>query len=130
MAKNKVKVGDHVKVIGNCNSNDYTVGQIYRVTAVNSGSIRAESLDGRFTGNNLADKDFIYAGMDKSFWESELAELTKKADDIRSIIEWMDATGSTEYDENEHRVWKVLNAVENQSLSRMEKVKIIASLVK
>jgi hypothetical protein len=74
-------------------------------------------------------------------WEMESAELTieeletklvnahLEIDEIKSKIKWMKEAGATKFDEKEHKVWRTLSTLENTELSKMEKVKIIASLV-
>ena len=61
--------------------------------------------------------------------ESKIAESQREIDDMKSKINWMLETGATEFDEHEHKIWKVLTALENSELSKLEKVKIISSLV-
>lgn len=61
--------------------------------------------------------------------ESKIAELQREIDDMKSKINWMLETGATEFDEHEHKIWKALTALENSELSKLEKVKIISSLV-
>jgi hypothetical protein len=61
--------------------------------------------------------------------ESKIAESQREIDDMKSKIHWMLETGATEFDEHEHKIWKALTALENSELSKLEKVKIISSLV-
>ncbi len=61
--------------------------------------------------------------------ESKIAESQREIDDMKSKINWMLETGATEFDEHEHKIWKALTALENSELSKLEKVKIISSLV-
>lgn len=75
-------------------------------------------------------------------WEMELVcstmeDLTQemnvhleKSESLRMKIEWMKETGATDFDENEYRVWSAISAMENKDLSKMEKVKLISSLLK
>lgn len=61
--------------------------------------------------------------------ESKIAESQTEIDDLKSKIHWMLESGATEFDEHEHKIWKALTALENSELSKLEKVKIISSLV-
>jgi hypothetical protein len=61
--------------------------------------------------------------------ESKIAESQREIDDLKSKIHWMLESGATEFDEHEHKIWKALTALENSELSKLEKVKIISSLV-
>jgi hypothetical protein len=133
--KKKAQVGDIVLVKKNSNSHNYTIGTKYRVvdaTLTGSGMMyQAESLDGNWRGNNLrsSDTEFVTT-VNVEYFQKQVEEHRKQMEEAQSIIDWMNETGATEYDETEHKVWSVLNAVENDSLSKMERVKIIASLIK
>lgn len=61
--------------------------------------------------------------------ETELVNAHLEIDDIKSKIKWMKEAGAAEFDEQEHKIWRTLSTLENTELSKMEKVKIIASLV-
>lgn len=128
--KQTFKKGALVRVTGNTNSNDYTIGEVYRIKSVSDDTIRCESLDGSWNGNNLRKTDCELTGLTVEHYEANLVELQSEMDETQSIIDWMRETGATEYDATEHKVWSVMNAVENDSLTKLEKVKLIASLVK
>ena len=131
MAKKQAKVGQLVKVTGNSNSNDYTIGEIYRVTR-NTGSncVQAESLDGNWTGNNLDLRDCEIVGLTKEHFKSEIKRLENEIAEAKSIMAWMDETGNTEYNADEHKVWTAITTIEDNSISKLDKVKLIASLLK
>jgi len=61
--------------------------------------------------------------------ETKLVNVHLEIDEIKSKIKWMKEAGVTEFDEKEHKIWRTLSTLENTELSKMEKVKIIASLV-
>ena len=124
------KKGTLVEVIANHNGNDYTIGEIYRVLRSAGETIECESLDGNWEGNHLRKTDCEIVGLTVEHFQQELAELKSKMDAVQSTIDWMRETGAEEYDETEHKVWSVMNAVEDGSLSKLEKVKAIAKLVK
>lgn len=133
--KKKVgSVGDIVLIKRNSNSHNYTVGKKYRIVEVEpKGSYTvymAEDLKTGQVGNNLRSTDTELVGLTIDSFEQQVEDYRKQMEEAQSIVDWMKETGSTEYNETEHRVWYVLNAVENDTLSKMEKVKIIASLVK
>ena len=73
--------------------------------------------------------EMVSASVTKEELESKIAESQREIDDMKSKINWMLETGSTEFDEHEHKIWKALTALENSELSKLEKVKIISSLV-
>lgn len=61
--------------------------------------------------------------------ETKLVTAHLEIDEIKSKIKWMKEAGVTEFDEKEHKIWRTLSTLENTELTKMEKVKIIASLV-
>ena len=127
----KVKVGDVVRVTGNSNSNNYAVGHKYRVIDIGgNGSVRAETLDGIFRGNNLAAVDFIVIGLDKNFFEEQITHYKSEIQKTEAIIAWMKETGNKEFDDQEFKIWETLTAFESDSLTKTEKVKLIAKIIK
>ena len=126
-----VKAGDIVKVIGNSNSNDYRIGKEYEVVSSDGSTVRAKDPDTGRLHNCLAMCDFVIvkAVNSRERITKELDELKTKAAELQSRIDWMDEIGTDDYNSTEHKVWSVMNAVENQSLSKRERVKLIASLI-
>jgi hypothetical protein len=61
--------------------------------------------------------------------ETMLVTAHLEIDDIKSKIKWMKEAGVAEFDEKEHKIWRTLSTLENTELSKIEKVKIIASLI-
>lgn len=60
-------------------------------------------------------------------------QYTEKENEMKEIgfkIEWMEDTGSTEFDENEFKVYQTLKLFENKELTMVEKSKLIAKLIK
>ena len=130
MAKQKAKVGQLVKIVANTSHHNYTRGEVYRVVSSPNGYIQAESLDCSWKGNNMNTKDYEIVNLTKEFIKSEIQELQNEIDHKKSIIAWMDENGRTEYDPNEHKVWKALTTIESDSISKIDKVKLIAALLK
>lgn len=131
--KQKVKKGDLVRVSGNSNSNDYTIGEVYRVvTGVSSGSktFQAESLDGAWRGNHLHINDVVVVGLTRDYYENVIRELEARIAETKACVKWMDETGNVEFDENEFRAWTALTTLEDPKLSKMEKAKVLASLIR
>lgn len=132
MKKHNVKVGQLVKVKGNSNSHNYEIGETYRVIQMGIGSntVIAESLDGEWSGNNLSIYDTEITVCTKEYFENQIKSLQNEIDDCKSILVWMDENDKAEYDMSEHKVWKALTTIEDSNISKMEKVKLIASLLK
>jgi hypothetical protein len=140
------KIGDIVVVKANSNDHNYTIGKQYRVVAysvcdavkiIRPFSFIAESLNGKWKGNHLNYRDCDPVLVGKAVIEAKIESLNEKIDKLQaeikhnqSIIAWMDETGADSYDENEHKVWQTLTTIENGSMSKMEKVKAIAALLK
>jgi hypothetical protein len=60
-------------------------------------------------------------------------QYTEKENEMKEIgfkIEWMEETGSTEFDENEFKVYQTLKLFEDKELTMVEKSKLIAKLIK
>jgi hypothetical protein len=59
-------------------------------------------------------------------------EYTEKENEMKEIgikIEWMEQTGSTEFKENEFKVYQTLKLFENKELTMVEKSRLIANLI-
>ena len=133
--KKVASVGDIVLVKRNSNSHNYSIGTKYRVIDVKPNGYgvlyQAEDPVNGWRGNNLRGSDTeLCVPLTIDAFEEQVEDYRKQMEEAQSIVDWMKETGATEYNETEHKVWSVLNAVENDSLSKMERVKIIASLIK
>jgi hypothetical protein len=62
--------------------------------------------------------------------EKELSETQTKLNNIQFKIDWMTETGSDEFSEDEFKVYQTLKLLEDEKLSRLEKSKLIAELIK
>jgi hypothetical protein len=62
--------------------------------------------------------------------EKELIETKTKLESIQSKINWINETGSTEFSEDEFRVYQTLKLLDDSKLSMIEKSKLIAELIK
>jgi len=141
MAKcNKFEVGDLVIPVKNSNSHNYKIGTVYRVLSVDSGdgTFRAISTDGcDWMGNHLKASDCKLAKIGVESLQEKLEEVQSKFEklqseklELESQIKWMADTGTDTFDENEYRVWQALSTIEDGGLSKLEKVKLIAALLK
>ena len=131
--KQKVKKGNLVRVTGNSNSNDYTVGEVYRViTGVEASSktFQAETLDGNWRGNHLHIDDVVVVGLTRDYYENVIRELEAEIAETKARLKWMEETSNVEFDDNEFRAWTALTTLEDPKLSKMEKAKVLASLIK
>lgn len=123
------KVGDIILVTGNSESANYKIGEKYRVTRVECKTLEAESLDGKWQGNWLNHFDCKLSGINRDYFEKNIAERQRLIDEDKAIIAWMDEVGADEYDENEFKVWQALTTIESGTMSKLDKVKAIAALL-
>jgi hypothetical protein len=141
MAKcNEFKVGDLVIPVKNSNGHDYKLGEVYRVVSVDSDVdlLRAVSTDGcNRLGNHLRASDCKPGKVGVETLKERLADVQSKLEkfhseklELESQIKWMADTGTDTFDENEYRVWQALSTIEDGDLSKLEKVKLIAALLK
>lgn len=133
--KKKAQVGDIVLVTKNSNSHNYTIGERYRITKSKSNGsgmlYEAANIDTGWIGNWLRGSDCeVVTALTIEDFEKKLADLLSEVQETQSVIDWMKETGAAEYNETEHKVWEVLTVVENDSMSKLDKVKAIAALVK
>jgi hypothetical protein len=127
-----VKKGDLIKVIANTGGHNYTIGDVYKVYDISSGTtptIRCMKANNT-VGNNLYFDDYELTGSDRKYYNAQIAELESKIENTKSIIAWMDETRAKEYNENEHRVWKALTAMEDSNMSKLDRMRTIVALLK
>jgi hypothetical protein len=81
-------------------------------------------------GNYLRCDEVKLACTNREFMIRRVAELENELTTVRTKLAWMDEVGTDEFDETEYKVWSVMNAVDDKSMTKIERVKLIASLVK
>lgn len=135
--KKPFKKGDIIKVTANSGGANYTIGQNYRVILVNYDLLVCETLDGSWRGNNLFSKDCVPACLTIDSFKAENEGIKKEIENLKSqiksnddLIKWMTDMDIEEYDENEHRVFIALSAIDDKKLSKLEKAKLISGLIK
>lgn len=62
--------------------------------------------------------------------EKQVKEFEALAQTARERLTWMEETESDEYDEDEFKVWQVLSTLDEKKLSKIDKARAIAKLVK
>ena len=125
-----LKVGDVVIPIRNVGSHNYTLGKEYIVHDINSENFRAKDTVTGELGNYLRYDEVKLIGTNREYMLRQVAKLETELTDVRNKLAWMDEVGTDEFDETEYKVWSVMNAVEDTSMTKIERVKLIASLVK
>ncbi len=127
---NKFKVGQIVRAT--VTESGYVKGVTYRLTRVDNSdnTLKAEPADGSACeGSWIKFSNVEHWVASKDNLLEDIAEYQAKIDEAKSIIAWMDDVGATEYDPNEFKVWQALSTIENSSMSKLDKVKAIASLL-
>lgn len=125
-----LKVGDVVIPIRNVGSHNYTLGKEYIVCEICDQNFKARNPINGEVGNYLRYDEVKLAGTNREFMLRQVAELETELTDVRNKLAWMDEVGTDEFDETEYKVWSVMNAVDDKSMTKIERVKLIASLVK
>lgn len=62
--------------------------------------------------------------------QKELEEAKEKVTQIQNKIDYLNESGAKEFDEEQFKVYYTLKLLENKDLSRIEKSKLIADLIK
>lgn len=67
--------------------------------------------------------------LSKKELQAEAKDLENELSEVRDRMAWMDEAKTEEYDEDEFKAWRALSALDSD-LSKLEKVKILAKLMK
>jgi alpha-amylase/alpha-mannosidase (GH57 family) len=136
--KSKTMVGKKVKLVsapsGKASSSNANIGKQHDEYTVMSPSGQSNSW-------NIVDQfgnaqGWVYEWEMEVFkfgikeLEKELSEAQTKLNNIQFKIDWMTETGSDEFSEDEFKVYQTLKLLEDEKLSRLEKSKLIAELIK
>jgi len=136
----KLKVGGRIKVVANTCSHSYQIGETYEInhlyyTGSQVTSVQARSSNGT-TGNvlYLSDIECVdYTIEELEEFNKDLIdqlEATKKEiSNNEERIAWMKENNITEFNETEFKAFKTLTLLEDDSISKMEKAKLISELV-
>jgi hypothetical protein len=136
----KLKVGAKVKVIANTSSHSYKIGETYEIINLYYSGSQVTSVQAKFpngtAGNSLylldiecvayTIEDFEEANKDLI---DQLEATKKEISDNEERIAWMKENNIVEFNETEFKAFKTLTLLEDDSLSKMEKAKLISELV-
>lgn len=133
-----IKIGDKFKIVGNRLANqgyyEFQPGTTVIVTyrAGNSTNVTQIPNSTGYTGRqcNVIMTDLAPLSLKKEDLEKELLELDEQKKAIQEKIDWINETGSEEYDETEVKVWSTLKTLDNKKLTPLQKSKAIANLIK
>lgn len=128
-----VKLGNKYKIITDRLANqgyyDYIKGTEVTVTYRSGAAINVSSKNANRHVAVLV-TDLGHLALDKISLEKELHRLDAEKEEIQNKIDWINETGSEEYDETQVKVWITLKTLENKKLTPLEKSKLIAKLIK
>lgn len=124
----------------NTNEHNYTIGCEYVVHLINSDlGFRAKDPETGCKGNSLKVCDVYIKHRnttkeeleeEKEKFEEEKEKLECDLESIESKLKFMEEHGLEEFDEEEYKVYKTLNVIEDDNKSRKEKAKEISKLIK
>lgn len=138
--------GKTVEIISNNSGHNYRIGDKIKITKEQSRLLTISNITnptagtiGRLTpsGNNAFFRDLkIIDKFNKEYFLEEIKNLEESKKEIDSDIEnykfkinFLEETNLKEFDENEFKAYKTLSLIEDNSLSKVEKAKLIASLI-
>lgn len=139
LKKGDLKVGDKIVPFRNIGSHNYSIDKMYVVHEIYSDPTSSSPTEQTFraidpvtgrVGNHLRYDEIRLVANSREHFAQRIKKLEAEVSEIRSKVQWMDEVGTDEFDETEHKVWSVLNAVETEGLSKIERVKLIASIIK
>lgn len=126
------KVGDKVRVIVS-SSDSLPIGSVAILSRVdNSDNTLKYWIDATETSESSWHKfsHVEHVIENEEFILNERDALLSKVAELDAKLKWMREVGAEEFDRNQFRVWEVLTVVENDGMSKLDKAKAIAALVK
>lgn len=132
---NEIKKGDRVIPFKlNVGDHNYELGKEYIVTDINGkdrDSFKAKDPETGRVGNNLYAREVYFGTANtKEGLEEEKEKLECELDEIKTKLKFMEEHGLDEFDEEEYKVYKTLDVIEDDNKSRKEKAKEISKLIK
>jgi hypothetical protein len=132
MKADQVKIGACIRIKAD-EHNGYYGGTRYRITRIDrsDNTLKAERADVRGTeGGWLRNSQVELYEMTKDELLKDISEAQALIEDRHSMLAWMEDNGSDVFNEDEFKVWQVLTAMEDENISKIDKVKRIAQMIK
>ena len=138
-------LGKRIKILNTCGGHNYgSTGEVITLNneklTVSGGSgntynVLNNGIDG---GNSLNFTRFsVLSNLTTKDIQDNIKSLKKNISDIKEEIkkeevkiEYLKETGSEKYDENEFKVYTTLSLLEDPKLSKLEKARLVANLIK
>jgi hypothetical protein len=132
MKADQVKIGACIRIKAD-EHNGYYGGTRYRITRIDrsDNTLKAERADVRGTeGGWLRNSQVELYEMTKDEILKDISDAQASIENSHSMLAWMEDNGSDVFNEDEFKVWQVLTAMEDENISKIDKVKRIAQMIK
>jgi hypothetical protein len=132
MKADQVKIGACIRIKED-EHNGYYGGTRYRITRIDrsDNTLKAERADVRGTeGGWLRFSQVELYEMTKDEILKDISDAQASIENSHSMLAWMEDNGSDVFNEDEFKVWQVLTAMEDENISKIDKVKRIAQMIK
>lgn len=128
--KELIKVGTHVKVTSRKGSgHTYDIGKEYRVCMIDGNSMQLADLDSGRQGYWIYFSEVELFISTLESMKTEIEKLESKISDLKNKIQWMEEMETDQFDSNLYKVWRALSTLESESMSKLEKAKLLAELI-
>lgn len=117
--------GTKCKVLSNSNGHGSPIGAIVTVVSCAGSSIRV-----RETGSSYTKTDLALVKVDRAHIQQEIRTLQSEIMGMNNKLDFMDETGLAEFDESEFKAYRVLQTLDNDDLSQVERAQVVAELIK
>jgi hypothetical protein len=132
MKADQVKIGVCIRIKAD-EHNGYVGSTQYRITRIDrsDNTLKAELANVRGTeGGWLRFSQVELYEMTKDELLKDISEAQALIEDRQSMLAWMEDNDSDVFNEDEFKVWQVLTAMEDENISKIDKVKRIAQMIK
>lgn len=145
---NELKIGDRVIPISNKNGHTYQLGKEYEIIRFtyltpssspgpcpekhNPTGFVAKDPETGYQGNKLifSEVELVIGPETKEDFEEEKERLECELEDINTKIQFMEENNLDEFDEDEYRIFKSLDVLDDKEKSRKDKAKELKRLLK
>lgn len=132
--------GKKIEILININGHNYgAAGDIIEFTSMSSASVNQTSLSYGIPGGNTFNYSQFRVVLEETAADFKAAikrekikfkEIEKNIEELQSKIDYLKETGLDKFDEDQYKALKVLELLDKPNLSKLEKSKIIADLIK
>jgi len=116
-----MKKGDFIKVIGNTNGNNYTIGSIYKIYRIVGHNIIIAEKNG-WIGNHLKISDLELIPKTKKYFNNEIKRIEKELDLLLVQLRFLNETDNKIVDKGEFMAWYILKTLESNDNNKYKKI--------